>query len=184
MKPTRMLVCLLPIGLLGSGFTLAEDGQKEHSAVLAAREKFEKQVEAAVAPVRGKYIADLKSLRTKLLREDDLQGIAAVDAELARLDELHRLWDRHVLQGLWQVNYSNGTARTYRIANTGTVQFIEEGRTGRIYRNGSDHLLEFGDGKVERLMLLPTIRVEHFNPKSSYPLGAPTETGTGMPTRR
>jgi hypothetical protein len=184
MKSVRTMVSLALLGLLGVGLSFAQVQQNEHVSVLEAREKFEKQVEAAVAPVRGRYVSELKSLKTKLMRENDLQGVAAVEAELTRLDEIERLWERHVLEGFWQVEYSNGTTRTYQIANTGAVRFIEEDRAGRIYLYGNDHLLEFGDGKVERLTLQPTIKLEHFNPKSRYPLGSPTETGVGVPTRR
>lgn len=180
----RLMTAVLPIVGLVAGYFAAGDSPPEHAAVGRARENFEKQVEAAVAPVRGRYIADLKSLKKNLRAKNDLQGVAAVNAELARMTEVKRLWERHVLQGLWQVDYTNGSVRTYQIANTGAVRFIELGLTGRIYRVGDDFLLDFGEGKIERLVLQPTIRIEHFNPKSTYPLGAPVAIGTGVPTRR
>lgn len=155
-----------------------------HPAVLAARAKFEAQVAAAVDPVRSRYVSELKGLKARLTRDKDLKGVESVEAELALLDEVDRLWERHALQGLWEVKYSNGSVRTYRISNTGEVQFMEERRSGRIIRAGGDYLLELNDGKIERLTLEPTIKLEHFDPKTTYPLGAPRSTGTGVPTRR
>jgi len=184
MKSLPPIVVVGIVALLSYGLGAAGPEEDTYPAVLAAREKFEHQVAAVVAPVRGRYLSDLKNIKTKLTRDNDLKGVESVDEELARLDEAERLWERHVLQGLWEVKYSNGNTRTYGISNTGEVQFMEERRFGRIYRAGRDYLLEFGDGKVERLTLQPTIKLEHFDPKSTYPLGAPRSTGTGVPTRR
>jgi hypothetical protein len=184
MKSFRTVLVLGIVAVLSYGLGAATPEDESHPVVRGAREKFEQQVAAAVAPVRGRYLSELKTLKTRLTRENDLKGVESVDSELARLDEVERLWERHVLQGLWEVKYSNGNTRTYRISNTGAVQFMEERLRGQIYRNGGDFLLEFGDGKVERLTLQPTIKLEHFDPKTSYPLGAPRTTGTGVPTRR
>lgn len=180
----RPMTAMAPIVCLAVGYFAAGDASEEHTAVVRAREKFEKEVESVVAPVRGRYLADLKSLKTNLKRNNDVQGVAAVDAEIERVTEIERLWERHFLQGLWQVDYSNTAVRTYRITNTGAVRFIEAGLTGRIRRLGDDYVLDFGDGKIERLTFQPTIKVDHFNPRSLYPLGAPTAVGTGVPTRR
>jgi hypothetical protein len=184
MKSCRTVLALGVVAVLSYGLGAAAPEDESHPVVRGAREKFEQQVAAAVAPVRGRYLSELKTLKTKLTRENDLKGVESVDAELARLDEVERLWERHVLQGLWEVKYSNGNTRTYRISNTGSVQFVEGGLTGRIYSTRGDHVLEFGDGKIERLTLQPTLKIEHFNPKATYPLGAPNTTGTGVPTRR
>lgn len=183
MKRSRWLLGVAPLALFVF-LTAADKGTVNHTAVLSARMKFEKRVAAAVAPVRADYVSELKSLRTTLTRQSDLDGVAAVDAELQRLKDQQRLWDRHVLEGLWEVKYSNGNTRTYAIANTGEVLFVEEGLAGQIYLNGNDFLLEFNDGKIERLTLQPTLKLEHFDPKTTYPLGAPAATGAGVPTRR
>lgn len=184
MKSLRLAIGLGTVAIVccGLGATALED--EPHPAVLAAREKFEAQLAAAVAPVRSRYVSELKGLKTRLTRDRDLKGVESVEAELAMLEEVDRLWERHVLQGLWEVKYSNGSVRTYRISNTGEVQFMEERRSGRIFRSGGDYLLELNDGKIERLALQPTIKLEHFDPKTTYPLGAPRSTGTGVPTRR
>jgi len=184
MTSPRMMTALLPVVGLVAGYFAAGDSPQEHAAVERARETFERQVEAVVAPARKRYLAELKSLRTNLTRDNDLQGVAAVNAEIDRVTEIERLWERHFLEGYWQVDYSNNATRTYRITNTGTVRFIEGGLTGRIRRRGKDYVLDFGEGKIERLTFQPTIRVEHFDPDSLYPLGAPTAIGTGVPTRR
>ncbi|MFO1092160.1 MAG: hypothetical protein U0992_02455 [Planctomycetaceae bacterium] len=183
MKRSRWLLGVAPLALFVF-LTAADKGTVNHTAVLSARMKFEKRVAAAVAPVRADYVSELKSLRTTLTRQSDLDGVAAVDAELQRLQKQRRLWDRHTLEGLWEVKYSNGATRTYIISNTGEAQFVEEQKVGQISLDGNDYLLEFSDDNIERIALQPMLKVEHFHPKSTYPLGTPHATGTGLPTRR
>ena len=55
--------------------------------------------------------------------------------------------------------------------------------SGRIIRRRGDYLLDFGDGKVERLSLQPAIVVEHFDPQTLYPNGNPTLEGAGTMVR-
>ena len=54
---------------------------------------------------------------------------------------------------------------------------------GRIYLKGNDVVLEFDDGKLERLRLVNgMILVEHYDPATRYP-DSPTSRGRLEPTR-
>lgn len=76
-------------------------------------------------------------------------------------------------QGRWVIKYDNRAVRTYVIDAKGIVASYPTGRPrgqGRLTLFGNDVLLNLGDGKLERLRVVDgTLRVEHFNPASSFP---------------
>ncbi|MCI0359640.1 MAG: hypothetical protein L0211_14280 [Planctomycetaceae bacterium] len=78
------------------------------------------------------------------------------------------------LAGSWKIAYANGAVRRYTIEEEGSVVFVEEQRRGTLAKRDRDVVLDFGDGKLERLGLVnETLLIEHFNPATSYPAGEP-----------
>jgi hypothetical protein len=85
--------------------------------------------------------------------------------------------------GVWAITYTpNRATRTYTVKEDGSVLFVEAGTKGRLTRKGADLLLDFGDGKLERVTLARDGRlfVEHFNPKAAFPDGFPDQIGIGV----
>lgn len=81
------------------------------------------------------------------------------------------LW---MFAGTWSVTYSNGVGRRYVIDKEGIAAYGD--RRGRLSIKDGNTVLDFGDGKLERLLLVSgRLRIEHFNPASSYPSN-PTAT--------
>ena len=91
--------------------------------------------------------------------------------------------DLRVFQGRWVIKYSNGVFRRYVIDADGGVTSLGRGgqdTKGKLAQEGNDVLLDFGDNKLERLQVIDgTLRVQHFNPASSYPYSV-TVVGIGM----
>lgn len=84
------------------------------------------------------------------------------------------------IAGAWKITYAGGSVRNYVIFDNGEVKYKELDRTGTLQR-AKVLLLDFGDGKVERLSLAGSrLLVEHFNPKSDYPNNRPNEIGIGV----
>jgi hypothetical protein len=85
--------------------------------------------------------------------------------------------------GAWTVTYEGGAVRHYEFDGRGNVRFVDEQRMGRVFLKGSDVLIDFSDGKWERLRLVDgVLGVEHFNPVGRYP-DSPTLTGRAERTR-
>jgi len=82
--------------------------------------------------------------------------------------------------GIWLITYSSGVLRTYLIYEERKVRFPSVGLAqGDLVEKDGHFLLEFGDGKLERLRFQGnTLHLEHFDPANRYP-GSPTLTGTG-----
>ena len=81
--------------------------------------------------------------------------------------------------GTWIIKYAGGPIRHYTFDAVGHVLFAEEKRRGKMYRSGDEILLDFQDGKLERVKLSDNeIQIDHFSPKSSYPKNVLT-TGIG-----
>ncbi|MEQ8785367.1 MAG: hypothetical protein RIC55_03675 [Pirellulaceae bacterium] len=72
--------------------------------------------------------------------------------------------------GKWAIKYTNGISRHYAIAEDGVVYFSEETSESRLTFREGDLVVDFGDGKLERLELRgEQLWVEHYLPPSSYP---------------
>ncbi len=87
------------------------------------------------------------------------------------------------LAGEWEVTYTNGSTRLYKIDNEGHVTFGTEGQKGQIKRKGEALLLEFdGDDKIERLTMGTDGRmfVEHFPQKQDLLDKKATIIGIGI----
>jgi hypothetical protein len=90
------------------------------------------------------------------------------------------------IAGEWRIEYSNGSARGYKIDNTGGVSYAGENMKGRIARRDGTLMLQFqGDDRLERLTLGADGRlfVEHWNPASDYPAKGPNCTGVGVKSK-
>jgi hypothetical protein len=87
------------------------------------------------------------------------------------------------LVGKWTMTYESGGVRHYVFDGKGFASFIEERRIGRLHMKGNDVVLEFDDGKLERLRLMDgMLLVDHYDPASRYP-DAPTSRGRLEPTQ-
>ena len=88
------------------------------------------------------------------------------------------------LQGTWSVTYTNGAKRTYTIESDGGVAFEEEQILGE-FAGGEYLLLEFDDGKLERLTPAGSrLLVEHFDPRNRFPNHPPTHIGIAVRVER
>jgi len=177
------------------GSVYAQDALKEPPALKAARTRFESESREAQETVQRNYRTRLEELQQDLKKKGDKDGVQAVKAELTRLraskkegrgakGEPGRSRGRGPdlldwVQGIWTVRYEGGGHRTYVINGDGSVDFLEEKKTGRIFREGNQLWLDFGDDKAERLDVKTVIKVDHFSPKAVYAAGGkPTLTGT------
>ncbi len=84
--------------------------------------------------------------------------------------------------GTWKIKFDDNTTRTYQIDMRGAVLFVGENRRGQLARGaaGGGLMLDFGDGKVERLRFAGNaVSVEHFAPKTTFPNQPPALLGRG-----
>lgn len=82
--------------------------------------------------------------------------------------------------GTWAIKYGDGAVRVYTLDSDGLAVFPEENRQGRVFTKYGKVLLDFGDGKLERLELVDSkLQVEHFDPATAYPDDAPRLFGVG-----
>jgi len=59
--------------------------------------------------------------------------------------------------------------------------FTEERLTARLVKEGGYYLVDFGDGKIDRLKLGTALQAEHFNPRAALAAGQkPEQTGRGV----
>jgi hypothetical protein len=145
-----------------------------------AKEQLSKAYEAVVKALTiEKKIAEAKLARQEKISLDQTaeQADAITDTSPKKGENVAA-----ALVGTWTITYSNGTTRTYTILQTGEVlfNFNEERARGNLTWDGSTFLLDFQDGKIERLKLQGrTLLVEHFNPASRLRINMRDCTGTG-----
>lgn len=158
--------------------TLAAD--EDVPELKQARELYEKEIDFTTRPIRNRYISKLETLKRSLGSRGDARGAIAVQEEIDRV----KSGDTAGLArfaGTWKVEYDNGATRRYTIKADGSVHWEEEpnlpgGMNGKIAIKGSDFVLEMdkADRQLERLSFHgDTLIIEHFDPKTSYPAGAP-----------
>ncbi len=159
-------------------------GEEEPVELSQARAFFQKDIEFATRPIRDRYLSRLDSLKRSLGSRGDARGAAAVQDEVDRVKETGLGVDRFA--GVWSIKYTNGTSRTYSINPEGTLNYTEENgtpispRSSKITVKGSECIVESSPGIIERLSLSGNkLMVEHFNPKATYPNGAPAARATG-----
>jgi hypothetical protein len=75
--------------------------------------------------------------------------------------------------GKWIVYYDHGVVREYILHEDGRVEEPSAMRESRLIAGDAPWLLEFDDGKIERLRFFTTheARVEHYNPASALGSG-------------
>jgi hypothetical protein len=79
--------------------------------------------------------------------------------------------------GTWKLTSSN---RTYVIAANGKVHFPEEKKDCNLQPKDGFFLLDFGDGKLDRVHTKGGILyAEHYNPKTLFPKGSPAGVSIG-----
>jgi hypothetical protein len=81
------------------------------------------------------------------------------------------------VEGTWIIRYGIGLGRRYIIDRAGNVTYGD--RQARLKVQNGEILLDFQDGKLERLALRDDVlHVDHFNPASRFP-HSPTTTAEG-----
>lgn len=142
-----------------------------------------KQFQADMEPVRKKFRTRLETLQKELTRKGDLDGALAVKTELESFGAQEKPAPKNpvTLKGNWTVTYSpSGNVRKYSIRDDGRVEMVGEKLFGQIAKNGDDWLLDFNDGKLERLAIKEVLFIDHFDPKTGYATGdKPQQTATG-----
>ena len=167
---------IVALGLAGIGGQATPDAR--HGDVVAARGKFEDDYQAALSPVYKRYRTRLEGLAKTFKQKGDMQAAADVAAELEWLEaQKAALPGGASIEGNWIVKYSSGIVRNYTALANGTLIAIEGDtkRTGRLTPQGGSYLLDFGDGKAERLTLRPALIVEHFSSANLLRNGSPAD---------
>ncbi len=86
--------------------------------------------------------------------------------------------------GTWKVTYSSEAVRKYQFDGRGNVFFVENKQLGHLVKRGDDILIDFDDGKIERLQVVEGgVLIEHFDPASRYPDG-PSNKARAEPSMR
>lgn len=136
-------------------------------------------------PISSAYSRTLVGLVGTLTKAGRIEDAKLVDQRRIEIEgsaELARY------EGTWDVVYrSVGTARRYRFNATGKVEWMEREQvksTTQIFRKGNDLMLDWKDGKFERVSIKGgKLIIEHFNPGTRYPKEGPNTVGTGEKLR-
>lgn len=89
--------------------------------------------------------------------------------------------------GVWLVQYQNGAHRQYAIDSSGEVSWLdfEPAKKCRIIVQGNDHLIDFEDGKLERISRKGSvIQIDHFDPAAKYRNKLPGIQATGTKIKK
>jgi hypothetical protein len=149
------------------------DGAAE---VRAAREKYDADLAAAVDPIRKHFLDRLETLEKDLTRKGDLDGALAARTERERAGMVADVGFWQPFVGTWSVHYDNGANHTYEISRDGTVRYREKSQTLSLRRADKDSIIDFGNGKVERVV--PSLTTQMFE-DNNYPKGNSFTAGHG-----
>jgi hypothetical protein len=150
-----------------------------------------KTQDGLIATARTDYERKLRVALDAALKSKNLEEANRINAEMKSLSQAEVATNPFdAFAGTWTVTYTNGAVRSYLFDAKGVGRFTREtheGRTldavqnGRLQQRGKDIVIDWGDGKIERLTVVDgRMFVEHFNPASRYGR-SPTETmGTGV----
>ena len=173
--------------LLGASLPRTTGAQEESPELAQAQAQYRRDMEFSTKPIRDRYLSRLDSLKRQLGARGDARGAIAVQEEMDRVKDVGGGLDRFA--GVWSVKYPNGTVRTYSITAEGILRMTEENgvritpRIAKIMIKGSDFLVESAEGTIERLTLAGNkLMVDHYNPKTTYPAGAPALRASGVRT--
>jgi hypothetical protein len=147
----------------------------EPEELATARTRYRQDADVALRPARERYLNSLEQLKksAELLR--DKKASASIEEEIQRMKQASLLWQ---LAGIWTVTYSNKVIRTYVILPDSTAIWTSENgnalnKKTKLVADGSAFLIEWDDGKIERVSLNgDRMRIEHYNPKSKLAEGA------------
>jgi hypothetical protein len=163
-------------------------GEEDPAELAQARALYQKDVEFATRPIRDRYLSRLDLLKRTLGSRGDARGAAAVQDEIDRVNDT--IPDAGIAKfvGSWKITYPSGETKRYVISQEGAVTCDENmGKRippmkAKLMMKGSDVLLDFNNGAIERLKLSgKNLSIEHFNPKDRYPSGQPLALATGTP---
>ena len=161
------------------------DGQEENADLVQSRTQFEREIDFSARPIRDRYMSRLESLKRTLGGRGDARGAASVQDEIDRVHAMTLAQGAmSKFAGTWKVTYNVGSVRTYAISPEGVVTHNENNgkppQTVRLIVKGNDVLLDLQQGWIERLRVTgKTLNVDHFNPKTLYPVSQPNAKGTG-----
>ena len=171
-----------------------DDGKVPDSARLrTATAEFVRATKAAQATLEKAYDKAVKDA-TKGLNIDLAEAIQAewkgtqakstgtrstekVDSPAARTK-----W----VAGTYKITYTpNRSERTYVVRLNGDVATTEGKVMGQIKPSGSGLLLDFSDGRIERLTFADgRLFIEHFNPPDNLHKNFPDQVGIGEPVKK
>lgn len=172
-------------------------GQPKSPKARAAITKYDRAVEKAkadydraVAAAGKAMLTELELAKKQAMKADNLPEASAIQAVAERTkqefgergttsEESRQAPGLKGLIGKWVVRYGNGAEREYVIAPDGRVTF-NDGPTAPIRKTDDGLLVDFNDGKVERLHLVDGLLIiEHFDPKSTLASGRFASMGGG-----
>lgn len=179
---SRLLIIAGLAAIVTHAAICEEPTAKEHPDIVAAKDKYLRELRSAVGPIQKRYLTRLESLQRDLTRRGNLDGALAAKAAIESIEKELTSYPVTSFAGVWALKYSNGVTRTYIISRDGTVRFVEKNMTGRLVQNGRDILLNFGDGKLERLSFRLVLDIQHYGTQKALAERRPSDTATG--TRR
>ncbi|HEY4262052.1 MAG TPA: hypothetical protein VGM98_17920, partial [Schlesneria sp.] len=142
---------------LASLWLSAEDKADQNPDIAAVK----KQYMAELEPINKRYRSRLEALKEKLTRKGDLSGALVVKAELDLAIAANPTQPANALEGTWTIKYDNGYTSVYTFRPDGTVLHHNQQKVGTLKKDGSDILINFNDGKLERITVKQNLVVEH-----------------------
>jgi len=145
-----------------------------------ARARYEKDVEFATRPLRERYVQALAKVKKSLTFKGDLAGALMVQKEIESFGMgvgIARF------AGDWVCTFASGSVHHYRIESDGTFYWNDRTPRKKLQASlkGNDYVVDFGDDNIMQRFTIAgnELKVEHFNPKTSYPKGPPALRGVG-----
>jgi len=163
---------------LAPGVCAAASVADEPAELSEARARYEKDVEIATRPLRDRYVQALERILKSLTLRGDLAGALMVQKEMEPFASgvgIARF------AGDWVCTFSSGSVHHYKIDADGTFYWTDRTPRKKLQAamRGNDYVVDFGDDNImQRFRLAGSeLKVEHFNPKTSYPKGLPASLG-------
>ncbi len=179
---------MLPLGLhrllissVGSLLLASLSPANEPPAELKqAQAQFQKEVDFALRPMRGRYVARLQTLKRTLISKGDLRGAVAVQDEIdLTVATANETEIRAKLVGTWTGEFK-GERRSYVVKTDGTVDWLKHDNgllvTGQLQRRGKDFIFFWETiEETHRVSLTETggLEMDVFISKDAYANGSP-----------
>jgi hypothetical protein len=144
--------------------------------------KIVEERDSRMKPLWEAHDRALAALVQSLTKAGRIEDAAFVGARRAAL--LSDAVGTEQFKGTWDVRYTRVSGiRRYRINGTGKLDLLSGERvqtTVQITKKGGDYMIDFNEGKLERLSMKDgKLIVEHYNPASLYPTQKPSHLGAG-----